>query len=354
LRVCSLFSGIGGFEAGLGQAGFDTVLMCEKDPAAQAVLQKRFPAVQLEGDISKLVKLPSCDILTAGWPCQDLSQAGRTVGIKGRNSSLIRHVFRLLDSSARKPKYVLLENVAFALHLDGGRAIREVTKELEARNYRWAYRILDSIEFGLPQRRRRIFVLASRKGEPESILFDGDSSPHQSVDPRFAGFYWTEGNRGVGWSDEAVPPLKGGSGLSIPSPPAIWDREEGLFFSPGIVDAERLQGFRADWTQPAVQIEGPRVRWRLIGNAVSVPVVRWIGRRLLAYESGRFLGKAPPRLSEGNRHNMAWGRAGRDAQWARLRTEASGRRRSHPPGLLGAPARSWLGFALALNRPVLM
>lgn len=295
--------------------------MCEKDPAAGAVLEKHFPDVPLEPDITKLKKLPSCDLVTAGWPCQDLSQAGRTAGNKGRNSSLVRHVFRLLDSSHRKPKYVLLENVAFALHLDGGRAIREVTKELEARDYRWAYRILDSIEFGLPQRRRRIFVLACRKGDPESILYDGDSSPRQICDSRFAGFYWTEGNRGVGWSVEAVPPLKGGSGLSIPSPPAIWDKEEGLFFSPGIVDAERLQGFPRDWTRPAAQIEGARVRWRLVGNAVSVPVARWIGQRIVAFESKRLRGEKRPQTCQLNRHNMAWGGPGKNMQCARLQTE---------------------------------
>ena len=87
MRVCSVFSGIGGFEVGLGRAGFNTVLMCEKDSAARAVLEKRFPDVQLEPDITKLKELPACDVVTAGWPCQDLSQAGRTMGITGRNSN---------------------------------------------------------------------------------------------------------------------------------------------------------------------------------------------------------------------------------------------------------------------------
>jgi DNA (cytosine-5)-methyltransferase 1 len=80
-----------------------------------------------------------------------------------------------------------------------------------------------------------------------------------------------------------VPPLKAGSALSIPSPPAIWDSKKATFFTPGIGDAERLQGFEAGWTKiEPVDSKNERARWRLVGNAVSVPVVTWIGQRILS------------------------------------------------------------------------
>lgn len=278
----SLFSGIGGFEVGLAAAGVSTSLMCEKDPTAQAVLRSRFPNIELVDDVADLTVLPECSILVAGWPCQDLSQAGRMAGIEGLQSGLVSHIFRLLDVSDAMPPVVLLENVAFALSLKDGEAIRHVTSELAARGYHWAYRVLDSREFGLPHRRRRVFICGMLEGDPAPALFDGlDQAPQDYGDPADIGFYWTEGNRGVGWTPDAIPPLKGGSGLHIPSPPAIWNVEAGRFTVPGIEDAERLQGFKAGWTRAARDDKrGDRTRWRLIGNAVSVPVARWLAERL--------------------------------------------------------------------------
>jgi len=278
----SLFSGIGGFELGLAHAGIATTLICDKDPVARAVLAARFPDAAIVGDVADLRALPECTYLVGGWPCQDLSQAGRMAGMAGHQSGLVSHVFRLLDGAARKPRVILLENVAFALSLKGGEAVRHVTEQLAKRGYRWAYRVLDSREFGLPHRRRRVFICGMLDGDPAAVLFDGldrESSP--TLNPADIGFYWTEGNRGVGWTPDAVPPLKGGSGLHIPSPPAIWNLDTGHITVPSIEDAERLHGFAPGWTEAARgPNRGDRERWRLVGNAVSVPVTRWIAERL--------------------------------------------------------------------------
>jgi len=321
LRHCSLFSGIGGFDVGLGQAGIETVMICENDSDARAVLKEHFANVRYRKSVEKLGSLPNCQLLSAGWPCQDLSQAGMTAGISGVRSNMIKHVFRLLDETRLKPQYVLLENVSFALHLHGGKAIRMVVRELENRGYHWAYRILNTREFGLPQRRRRIFILGALDVDPAAVLFDGEGEPTEETRSRYAGFYWTEGNRGVGWTSGAIPPLKGGSGLSIPSPPAVWDRRTHDFFSPGIRDAERLQGFRAGWTSPAADKSGDRVRWRLVGNAVSVPIAKWIGRRLIAMSSASPRRSQLPQPGTSKRHNMAWGAPGQAPAYARVEHE---------------------------------
>lgn len=309
--VNSVFSGIGGFEVGFAKAGLTTALMCERDPSAQAVLRQRFPNVRLLDDITAMARLPACDVLVGGWPCQDLSQAGRMAGLDGSHSGLIAHVFRLIDASKAKPNTVLLENVAFSLKLHKGKAIRHVTKELEARSYRWAYRILDTREFGLPHRRRRIFICGMRDGDPADILFEGIDRPaKKDGKPRHVGFYWTEGNRGVGWTLDAVPPLKGGSNVHIPSPPAIWTVASGAFRTPGIEDAERLQGFEPGWTSAArEQPRGERTRWRLIGNAVSVPVAEWLGARLNS-EAKSDLDYYALGTTEYVQHNAAWGAPG--------------------------------------------
>jgi DNA (cytosine-5)-methyltransferase 1 len=289
MRVVSLFSGIGGFETAFGNLGWETVLMCENDPLAASVLRARYPQVPIAHDVKELKSLPDCDILVAGWPCQDLSQAGRTAGITGSRSGLVGEVFRLIDAAPVKPKTILLENVAFALTLQKGAAIEFVVRALEERGYRWSYRILDTQFFGLPQRRRRVFICASLDADPKAILLPVE--PIRTRDMAgpgtHVGFYWTEGNSGIGWTDDAVPPLKGGSSISIPSPPAIWNTCEGTFSTPSIEDAERLQGFSPGWTDCG--LEEPlshRGRWRLVGNAVSVPVALWLGHRIAKAVSG--------------------------------------------------------------------
>lgn len=280
MNVVGLFAGIGGLELGLERAGHRTALLCEIDSAANAVLRARFPSVRIHQDVRTLTKLPKgTDLVAAGFPCQDISQAGGTKGISGKNSGLVNEVFRILRQN--DVPHVLIENVSFMLALDRGHVMRHITHELEKLGYRWAYRVLDSMAFGLPQRRQRLFLIASKMVEPFELLMSGNVEPQESVDwrGRACGFYWTEGVRGLGWAVDAIPTLKGGSTVGIASPPAIW-LPEGFIVTPDIRDAERLQGFEEGWTEPALQVLKAGFRWKLVGNAVSVPVAEWVGHVL--------------------------------------------------------------------------
>jgi DNA (cytosine-5)-methyltransferase 1 len=280
--VAGLFAGVGGLELGLRQSGHHADLLCEIDPAASAVLAHQFSRVSRREDVRSLRTLPrDVSLLTAGFPCQDLSQAGRTEGIRGARSGLVAEVFRLL--AARRIPWVILENVSFMLQLDRGRAMQLVVHELERLGYSWAYRVVDTRSFGLPQRRQRVFLVATTVADPRDVLFADDAGMPPSLrreEGYACGFYWTEGTRGLGWAVNAVPTLKGGSTVGVPSPPAIW-MPKGEIVTPSIRDAERLQGFELDWTAPAESVAKRGVRWKLVGNAVSVPVAAWLGRRLL-------------------------------------------------------------------------
>ena len=281
LATSGLFSGVGGIELGLTRAGHETELLCEVDNSAAAVLEARFPGTTVHGDITKLGSLPAdTELLAGGFPCQDLSQAGRTEGIAGARSGLIGEVFRLLEE--QRVPWVFLENVPFMLQLSKGRALEVIMAALEHLGYRWAYRVVDTRSFGLPQRRRRVLVVASLHDDPRTVLFaDEAGAPEDAENYRelACGFYWTEGIRGLGWAVDAIPTLKGGSTVGVPSPPAIW-LPSGRFVTPDIRDAERLQGFAVDWTRPAETVRKKSFRWRLVGNAVSVPVAKWVGDRL--------------------------------------------------------------------------
>ena len=284
LSVAGLFAGIGGIELGLHENGARTRLLCEWWEPARAVLFDRFPDAPVVGDIRELDGLPDVDLVTAGFPCTDLSQAGRTRGITGSESSLVSEVFRLLNG--RRVPLLLLENVRNMLVLDKGEAMRFLVDELEALGYRWAYRLVDSRFTGVPQRRQRVIFIASLDEDPGRILFADEAGEPSSdhFDDSAWGFYWTEGVRGLGWARDAVPTLKGGSTIGIPSPPAIWNPNGTLdrrLVTPTIEDAEELQGFPRGWTEPAGMVSRRKGhRWKLVGNAVTVGVARWVGQRI--------------------------------------------------------------------------
>lgn len=282
MKVAGLFAGIGGLEVGLANAGHETVLLCEIWAPARAVLNKRMHGIPCHQDICRLTAVPSdVELLTAGFPCQDLSQAGMTAGIDGARSGLVGEVFRLLDN--RAVPWVVLENVSFMLQLHGGRAMGRLVEEFEERGYRWAYRVVNSQSF-VPQRRERVLFVATRTEiDPATVLLTDEAEPQiplTDLNARAHGFYWTEGVRGLGWAVDAVPTLKGGSTVGIPSSPAII-LPTGDVITPDIRDAERLQGFHTDWTEPAENVARSSIRWKLVGNAVTVQVAEWLGRRLL-------------------------------------------------------------------------
>jgi DNA (cytosine-5)-methyltransferase 1 len=281
MRVAGLFAGIAGLELGLMQSGHETVLLSEIMPAAKAVLKQRLPNIEVQDDIRDLRSLPDgIELVTGGFPCQDLSQAGLAQGLEGTRSSLVGEVFRLARSA--RPSWILLENVPFMLQLKRGAAIRTIIEALEELGYLWAWRVVDTFGFGLPQRRERVYLLASREHDPADVLMADDallSRPATSIGRLAHGFYWTEGRGGLGWAVDSVPTLKNGSTIGIPSPPAVL-MPNGHIIKPDIRDAERLQGFPVDWTSAAADVGRASSRWALVGNAVSVPVARWLGSRL--------------------------------------------------------------------------
>lgn len=276
MHIASLFSGAGGFEIGFGATDTFT-LSNDVDPVAQSVLAQHFPDVPFVDDVRRvsITDVQSADTIAAGFPCQDISIAGGQLGMAGSRSALIEHVFRLVE--ATRPEHLLLENVQSIRFVHGGRVLAYLMHEAERLGYAWAYRVLDSRAFGLPQRRRRFYFLASRTMDPGDVLLvrPGTSLPRVSVSlERPIGFYWTEGRLGNGLTGDAIPPLKTGSAVGIPSPPAVL-MPDGRVVVPTIETGERLQGFPAGWTSAAPA----RLRWRLVGNAVSPPVVSWIAER---------------------------------------------------------------------------
>jgi len=309
LKVAGLYAGIGGFELAFRQAGAVPVFLADSWDPAQRVLKSKFPEAELAGDVAEIDELPNgIDVVTAGFPCQNLSMAGDKTGITGKKSGDVRHLFDLIEIS--KPGVILIENVYFMLHLDRGAAMEHLISEFERLGYRWAYRLIDTLAFGLPQRRRRIYFVASKDIDPRDVLFRDTGEEHKVAAPtieRPIGFYWTEGRSGAGLTADGVPPIKGGSGIGIPSAPAVLF-PDGQVLMPDIESCEALQGFPRKWTEAAAEDKRSK-RWVLVGNAVSVPAAGWVAKRIVnsstSFEpTGRasVLGSKWPNAACGDRH----------------------------------------------------
>lgn len=169
LTAGSLFSGVGGMDIGLEWAGFQHKFFAEIDPYCRAVLEARFPGVPVYEDV-KLVDADAgyVDLLCGGFPCQDLSVAGKRAGLAGERSGLFFEFMRIVD--ALRPRAILIENVE-GLYSSGspkGADFGVVLDSLAERRYLASWRTLDAQHFGVPQRRRRVFVCAIADGDPRA------------------------------------------------------------------------------------------------------------------------------------------------------------------------------------------
>lgn len=161
LRVLDLFSGIGGFSLGLERTGgFETVAFCEMKPHARAVLAKNFPGIPCHDDVTTYqFKEGEADVITAGFPCQDLSFAGAGAGLAGARSGLYREVIRAVR--VVRPLYAVLENVAALL----GRGLGTVLGDLASVGYDAEWHCIPASAVGAPHRRDRIWIVANPGGE---------------------------------------------------------------------------------------------------------------------------------------------------------------------------------------------
>lgn len=169
MNVLDLFSGTGGFSVGLGQAGMTTVAFCECEPHAQRVLKKHWPTTHVFDDVATITKqglqdhgIGSVDVICGGFPCQDISIAGKGAGIeRGERSGLWSEFRRIIEDV--QPKYAIIENVSALL----SRGLNVILSELAALRYDATWTVIDSQYAGVPQRRRRVYILAVRGGIPD-------------------------------------------------------------------------------------------------------------------------------------------------------------------------------------------
>lgn len=178
VKFGSLFSGVGGFDLGFERSGMECKWQVEFDPHCQAVLERHYPNVRRYKDVRDVggATLEAVDLICGGFPCQDLSVAGKRAGFAGERSSLWYEYQRIIGEL--QPNWVVIENVPGLLSSKGGADFAVILKALDELGYGVAWRVLDSQYFGVPQRRRRVFIVASfgnmRCGQ---VLFESESMP---------------------------------------------------------------------------------------------------------------------------------------------------------------------------------
>jgi len=347
--VGSLFTGIGGFDLGFELEGFTPSWQAEIDAHCNTILERHWPNVVRVNDVRKAGRqLSNVDVLVGGFPCQDLSVAGRRRGLAGERSGLWFEFRRVITEL--RPKYVVIENVPGLLSSNEGKDFAIVIGGLTGTipnipangwgnsgfargNYNVAWRVLDAQYFGVPQRRRRVFLVASLgDGSCAQILFERESLSGSTPPSRQAG---------QGYSPVVGTLAASGSGLDRPSGngnaldfcipvagtlssaasghmPASHNNELDFLVPMGFgnkegnisgcvtttwakghggpsgdeaynltvlpsgvrrltpLEAERLQGFPDNWTDG----QPDTVRYKQAGNAVCVKVIRWIASRM--------------------------------------------------------------------------
>ena len=294
--VASFFAGIGGFDLGFEQAGFETIWQCEISPFCLEILDQHWPAVPKATDIRKVQpdEIPDATVWTGGFPCQDVSLArmGPRSGLNGSQSGLFFDFARLIGE--RSPPFVLIENVGGLLSSHQGRDFAVVIRTLAELGYGVAWRVLNSRYFGVPQNRSRVFIVGSDRG-PESagaVLFEPECGDRYSEKSRTHGkkpvspFKISVGNPEQGYVKKLAHCLYAESGRHTGTD---WSRNyvsypEGRVRRLTPLEAERLQGFPDNWTIPKKRPEDldklDSPRYHSCGNAVTVAVAKWIANRI--------------------------------------------------------------------------
>jgi DNA (cytosine-5)-methyltransferase 1 len=161
-KFIDLFAGIGGFRKGFEDAGFKCVFTSEINPQCQQVYETNFGEKPF-GDITKInpSDIPDFDILLGGFPCQPFSISGKKMGFEDTRGTLFFDICQIIDN--KQPSVVVLENVKHLIHHDKGRTFKVILKALMDLGYNVTYKILNAKDFGLPQNRERIFIIATKK-----------------------------------------------------------------------------------------------------------------------------------------------------------------------------------------------
>lgn len=303
--VVSLFSGCGGSDAGLVAAGFDVVFANDKAAYARKLYLANLPETDFQcKDIREIRSFPTADLLVGCYPCQGFSQGGARVSTRK-----INYLYREFDRALReiKPRAFVVENVSGMRRSDFVHLLRNQITRFRMAGYRVQHQLLDAVNFGVPQRRARIFIVGVRSDIDERYAFPSPThgvdgkEPAMTVANALAGlpewpagefcadkfhWYYMSRNRRCDWSEPSKTIVSHSRHMPLhPLSPKliqvhvdkwIWSREDARKRRFSYREAARLQGFGRNMTFP--ETGSLTEKYRAVGNAVPPPLFEAIGR----------------------------------------------------------------------------
>ena len=300
LTFGSLFAGIGGFDLGLERAGMTCAWQVEREPYAGRVLEKHWPNVRRHDDVCTFPPAEgdwSVDLICGGFPCQDISVAGKGLGLAGARSGLWHEMHRIIGEI--RPRFVLVENVAALL----GRGMGTVLGDLAEIGYDAEWHVIPASAVGAPHRRERVWIVADAGRKHSEEIGGCDSGDAQACGQRgdfgagsvanARGFAATKANEDLGDSDSSLL-----EGLG-----QVWGQNASARSQ--VLQSARTSHHTGKWgaTEPDVGRVAHGVpsrvdRLRGLGNAVVPQIVELIGRRIIELSGGPAGGRdgkeAPP------------------------------------------------------------
>jgi DNA (cytosine-5)-methyltransferase 1 len=298
LRVAGFFSGTGGIELGFTQAGFKVVYANEFDKYANETYRANFGDAHLDTrDIRSIhaSEVPDHDVLVAGFPCQAFSKAGKQLGFGDERGVLFLDVARILRK--KRPAAFLLENVKGLVAHDDGNTFKVIKETLEREGYHIKYRVINAAEYGVPQRRQRIYLVGFRDELAEQMF----SFPEPTYEPtKVADILESEVDDKLTLSDESWAKChirtarkqakSGGQAYSVVSPDdaAVYTVTNPRYLRNMVLQEGKnprkmsgrecfnAQGYPEDFVLPVSEAQ----LGKQAGNAVVVPVIRMIATQL--------------------------------------------------------------------------
>ena len=303
LKVADLFAGVGGIALAFKNNGFDISWANEIDKNACLTYKKNFSHKLIQDDIKNLDfnKLDDIDIITAGFPCQPFSIAGKQKGFKDERGNLFFEILRAID--IKNPKIVFLENVKNLLNHNKGQTFLRIKKELEDRNYYIKYQILNTCEYSqIPQNRERIYILAFKdKNIYNNFFFPNKTNKLKNINDLLEEevenkYYYNnykiydkikdivKKNKFYQWrrvylrenKNDLCPTLTANMGTGGHNVPIIRDNKDIRKLTPR--ECFRFQGFPNSFILPK-ELSNSYL-YKQAGNSVSVPVIDKIVKNL--------------------------------------------------------------------------
>lgn len=304
MKFIDFFAGIGGFHSGLERAGMECIGWCEFDKFAQKSYRAMYDTEGLwfGEDVTKVRgwDLPKADLWTFGFPCQDVSIAGKQKGLKkGTRSGLFYEIMRLLDErKENKPKWLVCENVKNLLSIDGGGGFLNVVSEMAERGCSVEWKVYNSKDYGVPQNRERVYIVGhygSSPGRPLLPIRRANTATLREIVGGRQGERVYDGNK----ISRTLIGQGGGLGAKTGLYTFVDINNKGLPNRPaecsGVLELNepirirrltprecfRLQGFTDEQFDRAAAVNSETQLYKQAGNAVTVNVVEEIGRHIV-------------------------------------------------------------------------